>query len=106
MSASKAKIQSFTEVYFTLYEKNISSTKKLNNYILFCTLYFSHKEDMLADPQSVHAIQGIYRMVTDYIGMKNMPLNFDEFADIYGKMAINGFEICDEMGQNRYVCNL
>ena len=61
---------------------------------------------MLADPQSVHAIQGIYRMVTDYIGMKNMPLNFDEFADIYGKMAINGFEICDEMGQNRYVCNL
>ena len=57
---------------------------------------------MLADPQSVHAIQGIYRMVTDYIGMKNMP-NFDEFADIYGKMAINGFEICDEMGQNRYV---
>ena len=75
-----------------------------NNY--FCTVYFSHKEDMLADPQSVHAIQGIYRMVTDYIGMKNMPLNFDEFADIYGKMAINGFEICDEMGQNRYVCNL
>ena len=62
---------------------------------------------MLADPQSLHAIQGIYRMVTDYIGMKNMPLNFDEFADIYGKMAINGFEICDEMGQNRYVlCNL
>ena len=67
---------------------------------------YSHKEDMLADPQSLHAIQGIYRMVTDYIGMKNMPLNFDEFADIYGKMAINGFEICDEMGQNRYVCNL
>ena len=73
---------------------------------MFCNIYFSHKEDMLADPQCLHAIQGIYRMVTDYIGMKNMPLNFDEFADIYGKMAINGFEICDEMGQNRYVCNL
>ena len=57
---------------------------------------------MLADPLSVHGIRGIYRMTTDYIGMENMP-SFDEFADIYGKMAINGFEICDDMGQNRYI---
>ena len=63
---------------------------------------YSHKEEMLADPQTIHAIQGIYRMVTDYIGMKNMP-HFDKFTDIYGRMAINGFEICDELGQNRYV---
>ena len=63
---------------------------------------FSHKDEMLADPLSVHGIRGIYRMTTDYIGMENMP-SFDEFADIYGKMAINGFEICDDMGQNRYI---
>ena len=56
---------------------------------------------MLADPQTVRAIQGIYRMTTDYIGTQNMP-SFEDFADIYGKMAINGFEICDDMGRNRY----
>ena len=57
---------------------------------------------MLADPQTVRAIQGIYRMTTDYIGTQNMP-SFEDFADIYGKMAINGFEICDDMGRNRYL---
>ena len=40
---------------------------------------FSHKDEMLADPLSVHGIRGIYRMTTDYIGMENMP-SFDEFA--------------------------
>ena len=47
-------------------------------------------------------IKGVHRIVTDYMGKDNVP-DLDGFADIYGRMAINGFEICDEMGNNRLV---
>ena len=47
-------------------------------------------------------IKGVHRIVTDYLGKDNVP-DLDGFADIYGRMAINGFEICDEMGNNRLV---
>jgi hypothetical protein len=57
---------------------------------------------MFEDPLTLHAIKGVHRIVTDYMGKDNVP-DLDGFADIYGRMAINGFEICDEMGNNRLV---
>ena len=59
---------------------------------------------MFEDPLTLHAIKGVHRIVTDYMGKDNVP-DLDGFADIYGRMAINGFEICDEMGNNRLVKN-
>lgn len=58
----------------------------------------SHKDDMFADPLTVHAIKGVHRIAQDYL--QEVP-SLDEFAEIYGRMAINGFEICDEFGNNR-----
>ena len=42
----------------------------------------------------------MHRITQDYLGAEKVP-NLDDFAEIYGKMAINGFEICDEFGNNR-----
>ncbi len=65
----------------------------------------SHKEDMFNDPSTLYAIKGVHKMVQSYIGHDKTP-TLDQFADIYGKMAINGFEICDEMGHNRSIIYL
>ena len=56
---------------------------------------------MYQDPLTLHAIKGVHRMTEDFIGSDKVP-NLDDFAEIYGRMAINGFEICDELGNNRY----
>ena len=61
----------------------------------------SHKDEMFKDNSTFHAIQGVHRITQDYLGKDQVP-DLDQFAEIYGKMAINGFEICDEMGNNRY----
>ena len=64
---------------------------------------------MLSDPLTDYGIRGAYKMTKDYLtgGAENCRVShmpaFEEFAEIYGKMAINGFEICDEWGHNRYI---
>ena len=60
----------------------------------------SHKEDMFSDDKMVHAIQGIHRITQSYIGVDQVP-DLDDFGEIYGRLAINGFEICDEFGNNK-----
>ena len=60
----------------------------------------SHKEDMFQDTNTLHAIKGVHRMTQNYLGEDKIP-DLDTFGDIYGKLAINGFEICDEFGNNR-----
>ena len=57
---------------------------------------------MFKDEMTHHAIKGVHRIIVDYLGAENVP-DLDDFACIYGRMAINGFEICDEMGCNRSV---
>ena len=55
---------------------------------------------MFQDPFTFHAIKGVHRMTCDFLGPEDVP-DLDEFSEIYGRMAINGFEICDEFGNNR-----
>ncbi len=58
---------------------------------------------MLSDPLNEYGLRGAYKMAGNYLkgsGLPQLP-DFDTFAEIYGKMAINGFEICDEWGHNR-----
>ena len=59
---------------------------------------------MFNDSMTHYAIKGVHRVTVDYMGKENVP-DLDDFAEIYGRMAINGFEICDEMGNNRYLNN-
>ena len=60
----------------------------------------SHKEEMFSDDKMVHALQVIHRITQSYIGVDQVP-DLDAFGEIFGRLAINGFEICDEFGNNR-----
>jgi len=68
--------------------------------VIHSTFLCSHKEEMFQDPSVLHAIKGVHRMTSDYLGKEKVP-QLDEFGEIYGRMAINGFEVCDELGSNR-----
>ena len=60
----------------------------------------SHKEEMFSEDKMVHAIQAIHRITQSYLGVDQVP-DLDAFGEIFGRLVINGFEICDEFGNNK-----